>query len=317
MPRVLVLPGDGIGPEVTAEARAVLEVVAPDVEIEEARIGGCAIDEAGTPLPDDTLERARVCGLVLLGAVGGPKWDPLPPESRPEKGLLRIRKELDLYANLRPVAVLPALVDASSLRPEVVKGVDLIVVRELTGGIYFGDPRGRDDVNGLRRARNTMAYEPGGLRVKLTESTGTKKFIWDDQNYLAETDENDDTQVVYTNEPRPYGNLVSQRRGTERHWYHFDAIGSTRKVTDTTEVVSSTKLYDAWGNIVATTGAVSIEDRSCRDAQGRSDHGCHHCRAGRDCREGRCGGRHGARADSRRHPHRRRSSTDVQSFGDP
>ncbi len=159
MPRVLVLPGDGIGPEVTAEGRAVLEIVAPDVEIEEAQIGGCAIDEAGTPLPDHTLERARACGLVLLGAVGGPKWDPLPPESRPEKGLLRIRKELDLYANLRPAAVLPALVDASSLRAEVVKGVDLIVVRELTGGIYFGEPRGRDDANGLRRSRNTMAYD--------------------------------------------------------------------------------------------------------------------------------------------------------------
>ena len=145
MARVLVLPGDGIGPEVTAEARAVLEQVAPDVELEEGRIGGCAIEEDGTPLPGATLERARACELVLLGAVGGPSWDDLPPERRPEKGLLAIRKELDLYANLRPAAVLPALLEASSLRPEIVKGVDLLVVRELTGGLYFGEPRGRAD----------------------------------------------------------------------------------------------------------------------------------------------------------------------------
>jgi 3-isopropylmalate dehydrogenase len=159
VPRVLVLPGDGIGPEVVAEGRAVLEAAAPDVELEEGRIGGSAIDLDGTPLPDATLERALACELVLLGAVGGPKWDALPPDRRPEKGLLRIRKELDLYANLRPAAVLPALVEASSLRPEVVKGVDLVVVRELTGGIYFGEPRGRDDAGGLRRARNTMVYD--------------------------------------------------------------------------------------------------------------------------------------------------------------
>ena len=159
MPRVLVLPGDGIGPEVTREAASVLSQVAPDVELEQGLIGGCAIDETGDPLPDATLERARACGIVLLGAVGGPKWDPLPPQTRPEKGLLRIRKELDLYANLRPTTVVPALVESSPLRPEAVKGVDLIVVRELTGGIYFGEPRGRDDADGVRRARNTMSYD--------------------------------------------------------------------------------------------------------------------------------------------------------------
>ncbi|HEX5202729.1 MAG TPA: hypothetical protein VFW27_22595, partial [Actinoplanes sp.] len=103
--------------------------------------------------------------------------------------------------------------------------------------------------------RNTMAYEPEGLRVKLEESTGTKKFVWDEQNYLAETDDADDTQVVYTNEPRLYGNLVSQRRGTDSHWYHFDAIGSTRELTTSGQVVSDTRLYDAWGEVVATTGA--------------------------------------------------------------
>ncbi|HXZ86365.1 MAG TPA: isocitrate/isopropylmalate family dehydrogenase, partial [Myxococcota bacterium] len=130
MPRVLVLPGDGIGPEVTAEAAAVLRAVAPDVQLEEALIGGCAIDREGAPLSDATVARAKQCGLVLLGAVGGPKWDKLPPSARPERGLLRIRKELELYANLRPATVLKSLADASPLRRECVEGVDLVVVRE-------------------------------------------------------------------------------------------------------------------------------------------------------------------------------------------
>ena len=164
MARVLVLPGDGIGPEVTAEAAAVLQQVAPDVETEDGLIGGCAIDADGTPLSPETLERARECGLVLLGAVGGPKWDPLPPPERPERGLLTLRKELALYANLRPAAVIPALADASPLRPECVAGVDLIVVRELTGGIYYGEPRGRQDRDGQKRALNTMVYEEEEVR---------------------------------------------------------------------------------------------------------------------------------------------------------
>src|SRR5258706_12358372 len=152
MARVLVLPGDGIGPEVTAEASAVLRAVAPDVELEHALIGGCAIDAEGAPLSDATVARAKACGLVLLGAVGGPKWDMLPPGTRPERGLLRIRKELGLYANLRPANVLKALGDASPLRRECVEGVDLIVVRELTGGDYYAQPPGPDDREGVRRA---------------------------------------------------------------------------------------------------------------------------------------------------------------------
>jgi 3-isopropylmalate dehydrogenase len=163
VPRVLILPGDGIGPEVTAEAVAVLREVAPDVELEEGRIGGGAIDADGTPLSDETLERARKCGLVLLGAVGGPKWDPLPPAERPEKGLLRLRKELGLFANLRPARVFPVLAGSSPLKREAVEGVDLIVVRELTGGLYYGEPRGRDP-GPLRRARNTMVYDEDEIR---------------------------------------------------------------------------------------------------------------------------------------------------------
>ena len=163
MPRLLVLPGDGIGPEVTEQARRVLEAVAPrfglDLTFEEDLIGGASIDARGTPLADAALERARGCRGILLGAVGGPKWDAMPVDVRPEKGLLRIRKELGLFANLRPAAVFPALVGASTLRPEVVEGIDLLVVRELTGGIYFGEPRGSTRVDGRREARNTMVYD--------------------------------------------------------------------------------------------------------------------------------------------------------------
>jgi len=163
-PRVLVLPGDGIGPEVVREAVSVLSAVAPDVETEEALIGGAAIDAAGGPLPDATLERAHACGVVLLGAVGGPKWDGLEQHLKPERGLLGLRKALDLYANLRPAAVSPALADASPLRPECVAGVDLIVVRELTGGIYYGEPRGSAETNGVRRSFNTMVYDENEVR---------------------------------------------------------------------------------------------------------------------------------------------------------
>jgi 3-isopropylmalate dehydrogenase len=146
MERVLVLPGDGIGPEVTAEAVRVLEQVAPrhglELSLEEGLLGGASIDAHGTPLTDAVLASARRARAVLLGAVGGPAWDDMPVDVRPEKGLLRIRKELGLFANLRPATVFPALGPASTLRPEVVEGVDLLVVRELTGGIYFGEPRG-------------------------------------------------------------------------------------------------------------------------------------------------------------------------------
>ncbi len=159
MNRILLLPGDGIGPEVVRQARRVLEAVDLKLEFDEGRIGGAAIDAEGTPLSDDTVARARGCQAVLLGAVGGPKWDDLPVDTRPEKGLLRIRKELGLFANLRPATVFPALASASSLRPEVVDGIDLLVVRELTGGIYFGEPRGRALVDGHREARNTMVYD--------------------------------------------------------------------------------------------------------------------------------------------------------------
>jgi 3-isopropylmalate dehydrogenase len=161
--RILLLPGDGIGPEVTEQARRVLDAAArrhgQELSFAEEKIGGASIDACGVPLSDAALATARASRAVLLGAVGGPRGDRLPVDRRPEKGLLRIRKELGLFANLRPAAVFPALVDASTLKREVVEGIDLLVVRELTGGLYFGEPRGSALVDGRREARNTMVYD--------------------------------------------------------------------------------------------------------------------------------------------------------------
>src|SRR5262245_2073078 len=185
MERVLVLPGDGIGPEVTGQAQRVLETVAErfglEVGFETGRIGGAAIDADGTPLSDATLALAKRCRAVLLGAVGGPAWDAMPVDRRPEKGLLRIRKELGLFANLRPAAVFPALARASSLRADVVEGIDLLVVRELTGGLYFGEPRGRALVSGRREARNTLVYDEVEIeriaRVAFEAARGRRRHV--------------------------------------------------------------------------------------------------------------------------------------------
>ncbi|KXG44036.1 3-isopropylmalate dehydrogenase [Tepidibacillus decaturensis] len=143
MPKIAVLPGDGIGPEIMVEALKVLKVIGEQYhmlfEVNEYPVGGYAIDHFGEPLPDTTLEHCLQSDAVLLGAVGGPKWDDLPGESRPEKALLGLRKELKLFSNLRPVKVYDPLVEASTIKPEVIQGVDLLVIRELTGGIYFGE----------------------------------------------------------------------------------------------------------------------------------------------------------------------------------
>ncbi|MCE5394152.1 MAG: 3-isopropylmalate dehydrogenase [Acidithiobacillus sp.] len=168
MKKIAFFPGDGIGPEISSCARQVLECVmdlgGPAVEIQEGLVGGAALDAEGEPLPAASLDLALAADAVLLGAVGGPKWDGLPPEKRPEQGLLRLRKALDLYANLRPAQIFPQLVDASPLRPELVREVDILVVRELTGDIYFGEPRGREEVDGKRRAYNTMVYDEDEIR---------------------------------------------------------------------------------------------------------------------------------------------------------
>ena len=164
---VAVLPGDGIGPEVVAEGTRVLEAVADRwghaIEIREELIGGCAIDAHGTALPDDTLQLAREADAVLLGAVGGPKWDDPAASVRPEQGLLALRRALGVYANLRPVAVHPRLAAASPLRPERLHNVDFVVVRELTGGIYFGDKRRERVGSREERATDECVYTTGEI----------------------------------------------------------------------------------------------------------------------------------------------------------
>ena len=168
IPTIALLPGDGIGPEVIAETVRVLQALTSrygqarknfaQFHFDEYLIGGCSIDACGVALSDETLLACQQADAVLLGAVGGPKWDDPTAKVRPEQGLLRLRKELGVFANLRPVRVHPALLNASPLKPDRLEGVDLIVVRELTGGLYFGQPRGREVINGVERAVDTLEY---------------------------------------------------------------------------------------------------------------------------------------------------------------
>ena len=160
--RITLLAGDGIGPEITAVARQLLDAVSRrhgfELIYDEQPMGGAAIEATGEPLPPSTLEACRAADAVLLAAIGSPQYDSLPREQRPESGLLGLRAGLGLFANLRPVKIIPALASASTLKPEVIEGVDLLVVRELTGGVYFGTPKGRVEAEGHVRAFNTMAY---------------------------------------------------------------------------------------------------------------------------------------------------------------
>ncbi len=166
--KIAVLPGDGIGPEIVREAVKVLEALKAnhglDIEMTEGTIGGAGYDAAGDPLPAATLELAQNSDAILLGAVGGPQYDTLDRPLRPERGLLRIRKELNLFGNLRPALLYPELAEASSLKPEVVSGLDIMIVRELTGDIYFGQPRGIEERNGERVGFNTMLYSESEVR---------------------------------------------------------------------------------------------------------------------------------------------------------
>ena len=166
--KIAVLAGDGIGPEIVGQALKVLKALARDglkVELEEAPFGGAGFDAYGDPLPEPTLKLARAADAVLCGAVGGPKYDGLPRSQRPEQGILRMRKELGLFANLRPAVLYPELVGASTLKPEVVSGLDLMIVRELTGDIYFGEPRGRrTNAHGEREGFDTMLYSEPEIR---------------------------------------------------------------------------------------------------------------------------------------------------------
>lgn len=165
--KIAVLPGDGIGPEIIEQAKRVLDALRSDglpIEMEEAPLGGAAYDQYGQPYPDVTQKLAREADAILLGAVGGPQYDTLDRPLRPERGLLAIRKDLNLFANLRPAILYPELANASTLKPEVVAGLDILIVRELTGDIYFGQPRGVEVRDGERFGYNTMHYTESEIR---------------------------------------------------------------------------------------------------------------------------------------------------------
>jgi len=163
--KIAVLPGDGIGKEIVAQAVKVLRRLALPLDLQEAPVGGAGYEAAGDPLPEATLRLAREADAILFGAIGGPKYDALPRDKRPERGLLRLRKELGLFANLRPALVYEELAQASTLKPEVVSGLDILIVRELTGDIYFGEPRGISTLaGGEREGVNTMRYRESEIR---------------------------------------------------------------------------------------------------------------------------------------------------------
>jgi 3-isopropylmalate dehydrogenase len=195
--KICVLPGDGIGPEITAEALRVLKIVVPGFETEEALLGGRAVDACGSPYPDATRALAREADAVLLGAVGGPRWDSRPRAERPETGLLAIRKDLGLFANLRPALLYPELAESSTLKPEAVVGLDILIVRELTGDIYFGQPRGIEtrEIDGVRQrfGFNTMHYSEaeivriGRVAFEAAQKRSKKLCSVDKMNVLETT----------------------------------------------------------------------------------------------------------------------------------
>lgn len=165
--KIAIMAGDGIGPEIMAEAAGVLEFLRKEglkIEMEAALVGGAAVDACAQPLPDATLNLAKSADAILFGAVGGPQYDTLPRPQRPEKAILGLRKECDFFANLRPATVFPELADASSLKPEVIAGLDVMIIRELTGDIYFGEPRGISGEKGSRIGINTMHYTEAQIR---------------------------------------------------------------------------------------------------------------------------------------------------------
>lgn len=196
--KVLILPGDGIGPEIVAQAKKVLEVLKKDgldLEMQEAPLGGAAYDQYGSPYPEFTQNLARAADAILLGAVGGPQYDTLDRPLRPERGLLAIRKDLNLFANLRPAILYPELANASTLKPEVVSGLDILIVRELTGDIYFGQPRGiRVNEAGEREGFNTMLYAESEIRrighvaFQAAQKRGKKLCSVDKANVLETTE---------------------------------------------------------------------------------------------------------------------------------
>src|SRR5690554_7432850 len=196
--KILIMPGDGIGPEIIAEAVKVLAAVTEKfnlaIETDEALVGGAAYDVHGDPLPEESLDKAKAADAILFGSIGGPKWDTIERDKRPERGLLRLRSSLGLFANLRPAILFPQLASASSLKPEIVSGLDILIVRELTGGIYFGQPRGIRIENGERVGFNTDIYSESEIRrigrvaFELAMVRGKKLLSVDKANVLEVTE---------------------------------------------------------------------------------------------------------------------------------
>src|SRR3954452_13059858 len=193
--KLLLLAGDGIGPEVMAEVKRLIDVMNKKglgrFETEEGLVGGCAYDAHGVAITDDTMAKANACDAVIFGAVGGPKWDRVPYDVRPEAGLLRLRKDLGLFANIRPAICYPALAESSSLKREVVDGLDIIIVRELTGGVYFGEPKTITDLgNGQKRAVDTQVYDTyeieriGRVAFELARKRGNKVTSMEKRNVM-------------------------------------------------------------------------------------------------------------------------------------
>lgn len=196
---IVILPGDGIGPEIVTEAEKVLDVIEEKYKVTfvrtEALIGGASIDVNGVPLTDEVLEMAKKADAVLLGAVGGPKWEGMDFEIRPERALLKVRKELNLFANLRPAKIYDALLDASTLKKEVIEGVDILVIRELTGGLYFGEPRGVETLpDGTKKGVNTLVYTTPEIEriarvaFEVAKKRGNKVCSVDKANVLETTE---------------------------------------------------------------------------------------------------------------------------------
>ncbi len=193
--KVFLLPGDGIGPEATAEVTKIInwmnEALGSGFEVEEGLVGGAAYDTHGEAISDSDMEKALAADAVLFGAVGGPKWDEVPYEARPEAGLLRLRKDMELFANLRPAICYPALADSSSLRKEVVEGLDILIVRELTGGVYFGEPKTITDLgNGQKRAVDTQVYDTfeieriSGVAFEMARTRGNRVCSMEKRNVM-------------------------------------------------------------------------------------------------------------------------------------
>ena len=242
--KIAVLAGDGIGPEIVGQALKVLRRLAEDglkLEFEEAPFGGAGFDAHGDPLPASTLKLAKEADAVLCGAVGGPKYDALPRAQRPEQGILRIRKELGLFANLRPAVLYPELVQASTLKPEVVSGLDLMIIRELTGDIYFGEPRGRrDNARGEKEGYDTMLYsEPEIRRIaevgfQTAMKRGKKLCSVDKENVLETSRFWREIVIDVDSELHPPAAVFLQRNGVVKgkHGHHAAFFKEGGEVVD-------------------------------------------------------------------------------------